>query len=174
MKLTRNAMLLSILIVCSQLTFPLPLVPLTMQTFAIGIIASLSSVSSSFLIVSTYILTGMIGLPVFAGFTGGLSVIVSPLGGYIVGFLLYAVLTALILNKLPSNFWSISIANCLGALAQLLVGTLWLMQINHLTVQVAFMTGFILFLIPGIIKIILVSIITEKLQMYIPSLQDKL
>lgn len=167
-------MLLAILIVCSQLTLPLPMVPLTMQTFAIGMIASLSSVSSSFWIVSTYILAGIVGLPVFAGFTGGLSIIISPLGGYIIGFLFYAVLTASILNKLPSNFWSITIANCLGALVQLLVGTLWLMMISHLTMKVAFMTGFTAFLIPGIIKIVLVSVITEKIQTYIPNLQNKL
>lgn len=40
-----------------------------------------------------YILLGMIGLPVFTGFSGGLTKIAGPTGGYIIGYLLVALCT---------------------------------------------------------------------------------
>ena len=53
------------LAVASQLTIPLPLVPLTLQTLAVGIIATLLKPLDSILAICLYLVLGAIGVPVF-------------------------------------------------------------------------------------------------------------
>jgi len=64
--------------------------PITLQTLFVMICALLftSKISTQSMIV--YVLLGMIGIPIFAGFTGGFGVIVGPTGGFIVGFIIMA------------------------------------------------------------------------------------
>lgn len=162
--LTIDAFLLALLIICSQVTIPLPLVPLTLQTLVIGLIASLVSVSASLEIITIYILLGVIGLPVFADMSGGIVVILSPLGGYIIGFLLYAVCCAGVITKVKNTPLNIALANCLGAFSQLLLGTIWLMYFAHMTFLAAIESGMLPFIFPGIIKIILVVMIVRRIK----------
>ena len=50
-----------------------------------------------------YILIGMIGMPVFSGFMGGLGKVMGPTGGYIVGFIPMAVIAGLCVSKSASR-----------------------------------------------------------------------
>lgn len=170
--LTCDALMLALLIICSQLTIPLPVIPLTLQTLAVGIIASLLTVSDTCLILTTYLLAGSIGLPVFSNFTGGLAVILSPLGGYIIGFLIYGLITSGWLTK--SSFltsYRLFEANLLGASVQLIIGAGWLKIWEHQSWLTAFMTGVFPFIIPALIKIYLVIFITKRLQLILFSLK---
>ncbi len=63
--------MLALLIVCSQLTIPLPVIPLTLQTFAVGLLASILPLRYSLQTILVYLLLGFIGLPIFANFKGG-------------------------------------------------------------------------------------------------------
>ena len=46
-----------------------------------------------------YMLIGMVGVPVFSGFTGGLGKLAGPTGGYIIGFVPMAVLAGLVIDR---------------------------------------------------------------------------
>lgn len=71
----------------AQITIPLPLVPITGQTLAIGLAATILGARYGTLSVLLYILMGAVGIPVFSQFSGGFSVLVGPTGGFIVGFI---------------------------------------------------------------------------------------
>lgn len=75
-----------------SLTHPLvPNVPITLQTlwvFLAGIVLGPLWAGVSFVL---YLLSGLIGLPVFAGGSSGVGVLVGPTGGFLVGFPLAAV-----------------------------------------------------------------------------------
>ena len=58
----------------------------------IGIFAALLGGKRCSLAVLVYILLGLVGLPVFAGFSGGVGVLFGTTGGYIIGFLASALL----------------------------------------------------------------------------------
>lgn len=163
-QITQNATMLALLIICSQLSIPLPAIPLTLQTFAVGLIATLMPLQNGLIIICGYLILGTIGLPVFANFTGGVAVIASPLGGYLIGFIVYGLLTSKMLEQRELSWINIINANLLGSMAQLLIGSFWLMLVSHLTIRVALLSGFVPFIVPAIIKIYLVGLVAIRLQ----------
>ncbi len=62
-------------------------VPFTLQTFAVFLVLDLLGGRRGTAAILVYILLGLVGLPVFAGFSGGPGVLLGPTGGYILGFL---------------------------------------------------------------------------------------
>ena len=61
-------------------------VPITLQTFAVALAAMLLGARRGALTVLTYLALIAIGLPVAAGYVGGLGVLAGPTGGFLVGF----------------------------------------------------------------------------------------
>ena len=81
-----TALMAVIMAVCSWISIPTE-VPFTLQTFAVFCALLLLGGRNGFFSVLVYILLGAVGIPVFAGFSGGMGVILGTTGGYIVGFL---------------------------------------------------------------------------------------
>lgn len=145
-------MFAAIIGVLSQFTIPLGLVPLTLQTFAIGLTVTLLGSRTGTFAVLGYLLLGIIGIPVFAGGSAGFSALVGPTGGFLVGFIFNALVTGLIIEKTKFNYlWAI-IANIIGAMVTLIFGTIWLKISGGLPWSSAFMAGCIPFVLPGVIK----------------------
>ena len=88
--ITMAAMGVALIAVCSWISVPLT-VPFTLQTFAVCLIASLFGLRSGVRTVVCYLLLGAIGVPVFAGFRGGIGALLGVTGGYLVGFLFTAI-----------------------------------------------------------------------------------
>lgn len=113
-KMATMAMLVALLVVCSQLAVPVGNVPITAQTAAVMLIALLLSPGYAALTVLVFILAGGIGLPFFANFKGGLGVLLGPTGGYLYGFVVAAALISAIAGRQFS--WLRSIAGCAAGL----------------------------------------------------------
>lgn len=85
--------------VCSWISIPAA-VPFTLQTMGVFTAVGILGGRRGSMAVLIYILLGIIGIPVFAGFTGGIGVLAGTTGGYIVGFLVSAL--AMPADSLPS------------------------------------------------------------------------
>lgn len=82
------AMFTAVLSILSQISFQLPFgIPITLQTFAIFLIGTVLGPKLGTISVLLYLLLGSVGVPVFANFNSGLSALVGPTGGFLVGFL---------------------------------------------------------------------------------------
>ncbi|GAE94874.1 substrate-specific component BioY of biotin ECF transporter [Gracilibacillus boraciitolerans JCM 21714] len=57
--------------ILAQVEIPLPLVPISGQTLAVGLTATIIGSRLGALSMLCYMMLGAIGLPVFAGFAGG-------------------------------------------------------------------------------------------------------
>ncbi|MDO4546979.1 MAG: biotin transporter BioY [Clostridia bacterium] len=91
--MTRIALCAACICALSQITIPMPSgVPLTLQTFAVALAAGLLGTKRSIICVVLYLFIGAAGLPVFAGFTGGISRFAGPTGGFLIGFIPMAAL----------------------------------------------------------------------------------
>ena len=65
------ALMTALMAVCSWITIPFSLVPFTLQTFAVFTALALLGGRRGTLTILLYLCLGLVGLPVFAGFSGG-------------------------------------------------------------------------------------------------------
>ena len=77
------------LCICAMIFVPFA-VPFTMQTFALALLLLLLGGKRTLLCVLLYLAVGAIGVPVFAGFMGGIGIFASFSGGFLVGFVAMA------------------------------------------------------------------------------------
>lgn len=78
-----------IITICAWIMIPTA-VPFTLQTFGVFTILQLLGGRKGLITICLYLLMGLLGLPVFSGFTGGPAVFLNVTGGYLVGFVLMA------------------------------------------------------------------------------------
>lgn len=84
--LTLIALGAAIIAVLSPLAIPIGIVPVTLQTLAVGLVATVLKARETFFAILLYLLLGFIGIPVFTGGTSGIAVLFGPTGGFLLAF----------------------------------------------------------------------------------------
>ena len=90
--------------ICAWISVPVLDIAFTMQTFAIFLTLGVLGGKWGSVSILIYLLLGVVGLPVFSGFRGGIGALMGVTGGYIWGFLLSG-LTYWILELLMKPAW---------------------------------------------------------------------
>ncbi len=167
LKLTMTALFAVIISICSMLSFPAA-VPFTLQTF--GIFLALFVLGGKFgtLSIAVYICLGLAGLPVFHGFTGGIGILMSGTGGYIIGFVLSGLLYALLTKLISEKAW-VKLISAFCALAVCYIsGTLWftLTSTQSNGFLPAVMTCVVPYIIPDTVKILLAFFIAKRTEKF--------
>ena len=154
--------------VCAWITIPMT-VPFTLQIFAVfAALATLGGRRGTYA-VAVYLLLGAVGLPVGAGFQGGLGWLLGTTGGYIVGFLCIALIYWLMTAKLGESL-PVSIAACVLGLAVCYVfGPIWFIAVYARTTgPVGVMTalGWCVFpyVIPDLLKLVLAVTLSQRIK----------
>ena len=91
-ELCATALGAALMTICAWISIPAQ-VPFTLQTFAVFFVTALLGLKCGTLSVIVYLLLGAVGLPVFAGFKGGLGSLMGVTGGYLLGFVFSAQLS---------------------------------------------------------------------------------
>ena len=91
----------------AQITIPLSPVPITLQNLAVLLVGALLGPKLGSKVVLLYLLEGVCGMPVFAGFSYGFPVIFGPTGGYLIGYVGAAYISGYLLQHSWSQnyFW---------------------------------------------------------------------
>ncbi len=124
LKLTLTALFAVIISVCSMLSIPAA-VPFTLQTFGVFLALFVLGGKYGTLSIAVYVCLGLVGLPVFHSFTGGIGALMNGTGGYIFGFLLSGAVYALITKILGNSKRVKLIAAFAGLCVCYVAGTLW-------------------------------------------------
>ena len=154
--------------VCAWITVPMT-VPFTLQIFAVfAALATLGGRRGTYA-VAVYLLLGAVGLPVGAGFQGGLGWLLGTTGGYIVGFLCIALIYWLITARLGESLPVSIAASVLGLLVCYLFGTAWFMAVYaRSTGPVGIMTalGWCVFpyVVPDLLKLVLAVTLSQRVK----------
>lgn len=156
-----------IIAICSWLSVPAT-IPFTLQTFGIFLTVGVLGGKRGTLSVLIYLLLGIIGIPVFSGFTGGVGRLLGTTGGYIIGFLLSAMVMWAMEQFLGKKRWVLAISMVLGLIVCYAFGTMWFMFVYaNSTGPIGVWTalGWCVFpyIIPDLIKIALALALCKKL-----------
>lgn len=157
-----------LLALCAWITIP-TLVPFTLQTLGVFLTGSLLGPRRGLAALLVYLLLGLVGLPIFAGFNSGPGVLLGPTGGYLLGFLVGVPLIGLAAK--PGKTWVLA----LGMLAALLLcyafGTAWFMVVyaqKSGAVGLLTVLGWCVFpfIIPDLLKLGLALALSRRLRPY--------
>ena len=169
--ITLIALFAALMAICSWISIPLT-VPFTLQTFAVFVTLEIIGGKRGTLSILVFLLLGAIGVPVFAGFSSGPGVIAGPTGGYIVGFLLTALIIGLIMKlaKGKSEITKIVItvvSMILGDIGGIAIGTVWFMVVMKMNLSASLTQCVVPYIVPDLAKIIVATIIVNRLKKYV-------
>ena len=149
--------------VLAQVSIPMPYgVPMTLQTLAIALSGVVLGAKKGTISVLTYVLLGGLGAPVFAGFAGGVGVLLGPAGGFILSFPLLAFLAGIgAAGPRKAGFapWL-----GLGASANYLCGALYFSLVTGRGLKTAFLACVLPFLPADILKFTAAGLLEKKLK----------
>ena len=101
-----------------------------------------------------YILLGIMGLPVFSGFTGGAGKLLGPTGGFLLGYLFMAVICGFYAERHHRKFLPCIFGMFVGTVICYCLGCLWLSFQSRLSLSVAFSTAMLPFLPTDLLKML--------------------
>ncbi|MCR5279014.1 MAG: biotin transporter BioY [Lachnospiraceae bacterium] len=156
---TMTFVALSAAIICalSPFSFAIPVspVPISLSILAIYIAVYACGFKWGSAAVLLYILIGLAGVPVFAGFSAGPAKLMGPTGGYIVGYVFVSLIAGLFIEKFESKLYMHAVGMVLGTAVCYMLGTFWLSVTASLTFKAALFAGVIPYIPADIVKIII-------------------
>lgn len=155
--------------VCSQIVLPLPFtpVPINLGLLAVFLAGGLLKPREAFLSQLIWLLLGAVGVPVFQGLRGGLSVLTGPTGGYILSYLPSALIVSGFVNKKGLRRGSLLLALGTALMTCYIMGTLWFSLSTGNTPFSSFMLCVLPFLPGDVLKIAAALPLTKRLKRHI-------
>jgi biotin transport system substrate-specific component len=154
-------------------------VPITLQTFGVMLAGLILGPWRGGLVVLTYVLIAMVGIPVLPGGRAGLAVLAGPTGGFLLGMIPGAVITGWVAGVVPRGLASAEprgwkmvapqvfrcwIASVLGGLLVVYaVGIPWLATVTGMGLSKA-AWAIVVFLPGDLLKALVASIVAQRVR----------
>lgn len=161
----------ALMAICAWISVPMPapLVPFTLQTFAIfAAVITLGGRRGTYA-VGVYLLLGLVGLPVFAGFRSGPGTLMGTTGGYILGFFVCAVVYWLVTAFLGESLWAVFLGGILGLAACYAFGTAWFLLLyirttGPMSLGAALGMCVVPYVLPDLCKLALAVVVSRRVR----------
>ena len=164
-KIAMIAVMTALMCVSAQIAMPLPFSPVPISlamlpVFLAGAVLGFSGVVA----VAVYLVMGALGLPVFAGFGAGIAHLAGPTGGYLIGYLIAAAATYLIVKVLGKSYLKCAFAMTSGLILCYAAGTIYFSLFTGISFSAAVSLCVLPFLAGDALKIILADYIVMRLK----------
>lgn len=168
---TRNLVLTGImaalLAICAWISIPTA-VPFTLQTMGVFLAVGLLGGKLGSLAVGVYLLLGAVGLPVFSHFTGGVGALIGTTGGYLLGFLLIALVMWAAEALLGKGSMVYLCSAVVGLAVCYLFGSVWYLYLysaGGASADMLTVLGWCVFpfIVPDLIKLALAFVLSRRL-----------
>lgn len=154
--LTKIALMAALLCIISpfSIAFPFSPIPVSLSTLMLYLSVYILGKRNAVISCGIYLLIGLVGIPVFAGFTGGAGKVLGPTGGYLIGYLALVFISGWFVEKW-SIYWIQGLGMVLGTSACYLFGSLWLANQAEMNLMIALGVGVLPFIPGDIVKIVI-------------------
>ena len=155
--ITRIALMTAVLCILGPISFPLSFseVPISLGILGIFLCLVILGQRNGTICIILYILIGMIGIPVFAGFSSGVGIVMGPSGGYIAGYIPLGIIAGFFIDKYSGKPYLQALGMALGTAVCYLLGTLWLAKTTGLGFGAALLAGVIPFIPFDAVKLVI-------------------
>lgn len=171
---SRTALFLALMILSAyiQISLPTPFVTMhiTMQLFTSILCGFCLPVKYAFCCMSSYILIGLVGFPVFAS-GGGIQYIMKPTFGFVLGFLICSLVCSIqSIRKRPQTLKDFYLIGLEGLISFYLIGNLYyyfsfpILMNTHIPLWLAFVNGFLVSIIPDLLICFVACKVSKILQ----------
>ena len=167
--ITLNALFSVVMAVLSQIVITLGPVPFNLGVLGAFLTGLMLTPKNALMVMVGYIVLGFVGLPVFAGFSGGAGVLFGMTGGYIIGYIFIAVISSAACQASHSFAPRIRTAFTASMMFLSLIicyafGTAWFMFITGNTLPTSLAACVFPFIIPDLLKLISAVFLSKALK----------
>ena len=138
------ALMAAVTCILAPLSIPIGPIPISLTNLVVYFTVYVIGLKAGTCSYCLYVLLGVVGLPVFSGYVGG----------YIVGFVLMALIGGYVIEKTNRNMVLVIIAWIVGTMVDYALGTAWFAYVQHCTVGYALKVCVYPFIVFDLIKIV--------------------
>ena len=164
--MTLTAVMAALICIAGPLVIPVGPVPLSLATFAVYLAGAILGKRRGTAAVGLYLMIGLIGVPVFSGFSGGFQKLAGVTGGYLVGYLPCAFLSGAGAESAErkAKGWILPGMMAAGTAVLYVTGTAWFMIQTGNTLGAALGLCVIPFLAGDALKIAAASLLAAPVR----------
>lgn len=149
------------------LLLPFSPIPVSLCTLGVYFAIILLGMRHGTISVLLYLLLGLVGLPVFTGFTGGPAKVFGPTGGYLVGYIFIALICGFVAERFPGKHVICFLGMCLGTVICYFLGSMWMAYQLELSLGKVFVIGVLPYIPGDLVKIVIASSTGRTLRKYL-------
>lgn len=160
MKLKRSiftALLAAMLCLLAPISLPIGGVPMSLSMFGVALVAMLADRRCALMAIILYVGLGALGLPVFAGFSGGAHVLVGPTGGYLFGYIPMTLAIGTACDKIEGRSRRGTLRIAVGLIAGLALcyffGAAWFAVLSDISFLKAFLVAVAPFILVDLVEL---------------------
>ncbi|WP_026887435.1 biotin transporter BioY [Clostridium beijerinckii] len=168
-QLTIIGIMSAFLCISGPFSIPIGIVPISLTNLAIYLTIYIIGKKEGTISYLIYLLIGVVGLPVFAGFSGGFTKLAGPTGGYLIGFAFMAFISGIFIDKFPNKIFMCFLGMLIGTIVTYTLGTIWLAYVVHLPFNKALTIGVLPFIPGDLAKMIIASLAGPQIRKRIKS-----
>ena len=167
------ALFAALLAICAWLVIPIGDVPFTLQTFGVFAALGLLGGKRGTIAIAIYLLLGAVGVPVFAGFRGGIGTLFGTTGGYLVSYLFMGLIVMLAEKLFGDRTIVFLIAGVIALAVCYAFGTAWFVVAYARTAgpiswAAAIGKCVLPFVLPDLAKLALAVLLRDRVLRYMP------
>lgn len=163
-QLTLIGVMTAVTCILGPLSLPIGLVPISLTNLAIYFAIYVLGKKRGTLSYIVYLFIGLVGLPVFSGFSGGFTKLFGPTGGYLIGFAFMAFISGIFIDKFPNKIYLCFLGMVIGTIVTYILGTAWLAYETKMAFTKALYIGVIPFIPGDLIKMVIASLIGPQIR----------
>lgn len=163
-QMTSIALITAVICVLAPLSIPIGAVPISFTNLALYFAIYIIGTKNTFISYTIYYILGIIGLPVFSGFSGGFVKAVGPTGGCLIGFFFMIIISGVFIEKFKSSKFMHFMGMILGTIVVYALAVLWFVYIMDTTFMAAFIACVAPFVIGDLLKMIVAMVVGKKIR----------